>query len=68
MGEVVFELIVSLVVLAVYIVLINMLVKEAINRGYSPEKKALLWLIGLFLSPILLAIYVLCFLPTKKGE
>lgn len=68
MSEVVFELIVSLVVLAVYIVLINMLVKEAINRGYSPEKKALLWLIGLFLSPILLAIYVLCFLPTKKGE
>lgn len=68
MGEVGFELIVSLVVLAVYIVLINMLVKEAISRGYSPEKKALLWLIGLFLSPILLAIYVLCFLPTKKGE
>lgn len=68
MDEAVFELIVCLVVLAVCIVLTNMLVKEAIDRGYSSDKKALLWLIGLFLSPILLAIYVPCFLPTKKGE
>jgi drug/metabolite transporter (DMT)-like permease len=66
--ELIVELIVALIVLVVYIVLIKMLVKEAISRGYSPEKKALLWLIGLFLSPILLAIYVLCFLPSKKGE
>ena len=63
--DLVVELIFWIVVLAVYIVLINLLVKEAANRGYTGSN-ALLWLIGLILSPILLAIYVLCFLPSKS--
>jgi uncharacterized membrane protein YhaH (DUF805 family) len=63
--DLVVELIIWVVVLAVYIVLINLLVKEAANRGYTGSN-TLLWLIGLILSPILLAIYVLCFLPSKS--
>lgn len=68
MGEAVISLIIGIIVLVVYIVLIKMLVKEAVDRGFSPDKTAMLWLIGLLLSPVLLAIYVLCFLPNKGAK
>lgn len=59
------SLLISVLVLAVYLVVVHILVKEAVNRGYPEERKGVLWAIGLFLTPVILAIYVLFKLPTK---
>ena len=59
------SLLISLFVLAVYLIVVFSLVKEAVKRGYPEERKGVLWVIGLFLTPVILAIYVLFKLPTK---
>lgn len=68
MGDAVTTLIVCVIIIAVYVVLTKMLVNEAVVRGYSPDRTALLWVVGIVLSPILLAIYVLFFLPNKNTK
>ena len=61
-----FLLIIGMVI-AVYLVMIALFVSAAKKKGHYVDGTAVPWLVGIFLSPLVLALYV-CALPDRGKQ
>lgn len=50
--------VIMVVVLAAWLMAINLLIKVGAAKGYSMDNKGLLWFIGIFATPIVVGLYV----------
>ena len=58
MGELIFMLVIVIVMLAAWVVAINLLIKAGKAKGYAMENAGILWFVGIFATPIVVGLYI----------